>query len=235
MGNNSNSSASQPTVSSSVLSIDLTTNPADRRVTDGRQLREQATGLLTSSNGEGTGFIISIPDRYILTCCHVVEGAESDILFKMNCKREFETMAHVLWQDFEQDMTLLQLDEIPDDAYYVQIDSDIDHDPDPSDPEEMTKLLLCSYPKGSKVAKTPTFSNGEVNNFEKKHQWNERCFDTILTSIGGTTHGCSGGPVVRESDFMLVGLLQGGMDGSNIQFITDIHQLFRHKNLDMKC
>ena len=64
-------------------------------------------------------------------------------------------------------------------------------------------------------------------NYEKGRQWNSHCFDTILTSINAT-HGCSGGPVVRESDFLLVGLLQGGMEGSNIQFITDIHQLFEN-------
>lgn len=228
MGNNCNSSASQPTVSSAVLSIDLTTNPADRRVTNGRQLMEQATGLLTSSKGEGTGFIISIPDRYILTCSHVVEEAGTDILLKMNCHREFETMAHVLWQDFEQDMALLQLDEIPDDACYVQIDSDIDHNPDPSDPEERTKLVLCSYPTG---ASTSFLLEGKICKYEKQRQWNGRCFDTIMASIYAT-HGCSGSPVVRESDFMLVGMLQGGMDETD--FITDTHQLFRHNNLDIK-
>ena len=227
------STVESPSQSAARLFIDLTTNPADRKVASKRQLREQATGLLHSSGGEGTGFIISIPDRYIMTCSHVIEDTESDIFFRMNCNKEFETMAHVVWNNHDQDMALLQLDEMPEDACYVQIDCDIEHNPDPSDAEEKIKLLLCSYPAGSDLASTPSFSEGKINNFEKQRHWNERCFDTILTSINAT-HGCSGGPVVRESDFMLVGLLQGGKVDTNIQFITDIHQLFKNKNLDIK-
>ena len=234
LGNSTSTTiANQPTVSSTLLSIDLTKNPADRRVTGKSQLKEKATGLLSSSNGEGTGFIISIPDRYILTCSHVIEDS-NDLRFIMSCEREFETIAHVVWSSFEQDMALLQLDEIPDDACYVQIDCNIDQDPDPCAPDEMIKLILCSYPAGSILASTPTFSEGKIDNYEKQVQLPDgRCFDTIISAINAT-HGCSGGPVVRMSDFALVGILQGGLKEGNDQLITDIHQLLRNKNLDIK-
>ena len=207
------------------LSIDLTTNPPERRVTDITMLKERATGLLKSSGGEGTGFIISIPDRYVLTCSHVIEGAGSDLAFIMNCNRKFETSARVLWSNYEQDMALLQLDELPDDACYVQIDNAID-----KDPQELTELILCGYPDGSAFASTPSLISGAINNYEKAHDWNDRCFDTIYANVSAT-HGCSGGPVVRKSDMVLIGLLQGGKEGGEIQFITDIHQLFRNINI----
>ena len=207
------------------LSIDLTTNPPERRVTDITMLKERATGLLKSSGGEGTGFVISIADRLVLTCSHVIEGAGSDLSFIMNCNRKFETSARVLWSNYEQDMALLQLDELPDDACYVQIDNAID-----KNPQELTELILCGYPDGSAFASTPSLISGAINNYEKAHDWNDRCFDTIYANVSAT-HGCSGGPVVRKSDMVLIGLLQGGKEGGEIQFITDIHQLFRNINI----
>lgn len=212
--------------SPSSLIIDLTTNPADRRVTDSTMLKERATGLLRSSSGEGTGFIISIVDRYILTCSHVIEGVGEELVFVMNCNREFETMAHVVWSNYEQDMALLQLEELPEDACFIQLDNAVD-----TQPQELTELVLCGYPDGSAYASTPSLIPGSINNYEKQHQWNDRCFDTIYANVSAT-HGCSGGPVVRAEDLKVIGLLQGGKEGGEIQFITDIHQLFR--NIEVK-
>lgn len=211
-------SASTP----SSLIVDLTTNPIERRVTDPNMLKECATGLLSSSSGEGTGFIISIVDRYVLTCSHVVEGAGNDLVFRMNCNKAFETMAHLIWNNYEQDMAILQLDELPDNACFVQLDNNIE-----IEPQGLTELVLCGYPDGSAFASTPSLISGSINNYEKQHVWNDRCFDTIYANVSAT-HGCSGGPVVRKSDMVLVGILQGGKEGGEIQFITDIHQLFRN-------
>ena len=213
------------TPAASSLAIDLTKDPAERKATDAGQLKERATGLLKSAGGERTGFVISIADRLVLTCSHVIEGAGSDLSFIMNCNREFETSARVLWSNYEQDMALLQVDELPDDACFVKIDSDVE-----KDPQELTELILCGYPDGSAFASTPSLISGAINNYEKGHEWNDRCFDTIYANVSAT-HGCSGGPVVRKSDMKLVGLLQGGKEGGEIQFITDIHQLFRNINI----
>ena len=122
-------------------------------------------------------------------------------------------------------MALLQLDEIPEDACFVQLDNNVDQEP-----QSLTKLVLCGYPDGSAFASTPSLISGSINNYEKEHIWNDRCFDTIYANVSAT-HGCSGGPVVRESDMVLVGILQGGKEGGEIQFITDIHQLFKHINI----
>ena len=214
----------KPNLSDSLI-IDLTLNPAEHRVSDTTMLKENATGLLYSSSGEGTGFIISLPERYILTCSHVIEGAGSELTFMMNCNKEFTTVAHVVWNNYENDLALLQVDELPEDACFVQLDNDVD-----SHPKELTELVLCGYPDGSAFASTPSLISGSINNFEKEHVWNDRCFDTIYANISAT-HGCSGGPVVRKSDMVLIGILQGGKEGGEIQFITDIHQLFKHLNI----
>lgn len=211
--------------SPSSLTIDLTTNPADRRVADSTMLKEHATGLLKSASGEGTGFIISIVDRYILTCSHVIEGAGCELTFAMNCNSKFETRAHVVWSNYEQDMALLQLDELPENACFIQMDNAVD-----TQPQELTELVLCGYPDGSAYASTPSLIPGSVNNYEKQHVWNDRCFDTIYANVSAT-HGCSGGPVVRKNDMVLIGILQGGKEGGDIQFITDIHQLFKSINI----
>jgi SpoVK/Ycf46/Vps4 family AAA+-type ATPase len=208
--------------SPSSLTVDLRANPSDRRIQDIVMLKERATGLLKSSAGEGTGFIISLTDRYVLTCSHVIEGAGDELVFRMNCNGEFETNAHLIWSNYELDMALLQLDDLPESACFVPIDSDVDNQP-----KELTELVLCGYPDGSAFASTPSLIQGYVNNFERNHQWNDRCFDTIYANVSAT-HGCSGGPVVRKNDLVLVGILQGGKEGGEIQFITDIHQLFKH-------
>ena len=117
------------------------------------------------------------------------------------------------------------MDELPEDACFVKLDGALD-----TSPQELTDLILCGFPDGSSYASTPSLIPGSVNNYEKQHVWNDRCFDTIYANISAT-HGCSGGPVVRKSDMVLVGILQGGKEGGEIQFITDIHQLFRCVNV----
>ena len=214
-----------PASPSASLSIDLTKNPADRRASDAHLLKEKATGLLRSSVGEGTGFIISVADRYVLTCSHVVEGADNQLTFLMKGNETFETPARVIWSNYVQDMALLQVENLPEDACYIQMDNEVD-----KDPQEMTDLILCGYPDGSAFASTPSLLSGTINNYEKQHEWNDRRFDTIYATVSAT-HGCSGGPVVRKSDLVLVGILQGGKEGGEIQFITDIHQLFRIINI----
>ena len=221
----SNGSTNTSAGNNTSFSIDLTTNPLERKVSDPNMLKERATGLLRSTSGEGTGFIFSITDRYILTCSHVVEGAGDELSFFMNCNKEFETIARLLWHDPINDMAILQLDEIPEDACFVQLDNNINQDP-----QLLTELVLCGYPDGSAFASTPSLISGSINNYEKEHSWIDRTFDTIYANVSAT-HGCSGGPVVRKSDMVLIGILQGGKEGGEIQFITDIHQLFRKINI----
>lgn len=199
--------------------IDCSLNDASKLAKDVKDL-DYAVGLIHCSMGEGTGFIVSIRQRYILTCSHVVEN-DNNFEFKMFAGK-FVTQAHVLWSNYEQDMALLEVDELPAEARFLELDCVLEQVP-----QKLTKLILCGYPDGSAFASDVSLVEGSINNYEKRHQWNDRCFDTIYANVSAT-HGCSGGPVVRAEDLKVVGLLQGGKEGGEIQFITDIHQLFRN-------
>ena len=197
--------------------IDCSMNDSAGRAKEVRDL-DHAVGMLHCSMGEGTGFIVSIDQRYILTCSHVIENATS-FEFRM-FSGKFVTHARILWNNYEQDMALLVVDELPKEARFLELDNDIDHTP-----QKLTKLILCGYPDGSTFASDVSLVEGSINNYEKQHQWNDRCFDTIYANVSAT-HGCSGGPVLRAEDYKVIGLLQGGKEGGEIQFVTDIHQLF---------
>ena len=202
--------------------IDCAANDPSKRAKEIKDL-DFAVGLLHCSMGEGTGFIVSLSQRYILTCSHVIENGCS-FEFRM-FSGKFATHAHILWNNYEQDMALLVVDELPAEARFLELDNTTNQDP-----EKLTKLILCGFPDGSAFASGVSLVEGAINNFEKQHQWNDRCFDTIYANVSAT-HGCSGGPVVRSADLKVIGLLQGGKEGGEIQFITDIHQLFKNVNI----
>ena len=213
---------STPSYASNELIVDCSLNNPDQKVRNVKDL-DYAVGLIHSAMGEGTGFIVSLKQRYILTCSHVIENGSS-FEFRM-LSGEFITHARVIWNNYEQDMALMEVAELPADARYLQLDNAIDQNP-----EKLTKLILCGYPDGSAFASGVSLVEGAINNYEKQHAWNDRCFDTIYANVSAT-HGCSGGPVVRSEDLSVVGLLQGGKEGGEIQFITDIHQLFSKINI----
>jgi SpoVK/Ycf46/Vps4 family AAA+-type ATPase len=213
---------STPSYASNELIVDCSLNNPDQKVRNVKDL-DYAVGLIHSAMGEGTGFIVSLKQRYILTCSHVIENGSS-FEFRM-LSGEFITHARVIWNNYEQDMALMEVAELPADARYLQLDNAIDQNP-----EKLTKLILCGYPDGSAFASGVSLVEGAINNYEKQHAWNDRCFDTIYANVSAT-HGCSGGPVVRSEDLSVIGLLQGGKEGGEIQFITDIHQLFSKINI----
>ena len=201
------------------IMIDCTSNQVENRVKSIKDV-DYAVGLLHSSAGEGTAFIISLEQKYILTCSHVIDSIPLNerLEFKLG---SFSTQAHRLWNDYSSDMALLMIDNLPDNACYFELDSNID-----TDPERLTKVFMCGYPDGSEFASSVSVVESSINNYEKNHRWNDRQYDTIYSNLSAT-HGCSGGPVLRQEDMVVVGLLQGGIEGREIQLITDIHQLFR--------
>ena len=203
------------------ICIDCTADDKEKRVVEIKDI-ESAVGLLHSSHGEGTAFIVSLAQKYILTCSHVIENVPpGDTLeFKLR-SGDFSTQARPLWSNYSYDMALLVLDDLPEDARFLELDSNVE-----KAPEKLTKVIMCGYPDGSEFATGVSLVEGSINNYEKNRCWNDRQYDSIYANLSAT-HGCSGGPVVRQEDMVVVGLLQGGKEGSEIQLITDIHQLFR--------
>lgn len=185
-----------------------------------------AVGLVTGSKGMGTGFFISLNERLVLTASHVIEG-NSDILFIMD--RGTTAMgAKVLWNNPKIDMAILKCESIPSDARYFKIDSDIN-----VNPKVLERILHCGFLKGTNVSTNFSTYEGVISNYDPRKQIAERCFDAIISGIEAT-NGCSGGPVMRATDFTVIGVMQGGFSEAPARIISDIHQLYKQKTLKIE-
>lgn len=187
---------------------------------------DKAVGIIQGNNGLGTAFIFSLKGRYILTASHVVEN-DSNFSFLMNAG-VFFTQAHLLWNDPAIDMAILQIDELPKESRYFSLDNKIDNAP-----TLLEIVLHCGFPFGSAVSKNLSTYDGTISNYEKGKEVENRHFDAILSTVNAT-HGCSGGPVFRKNDMTVIGLLQGGFTEAGTRIITDIHQLFNNKSIQIK-
>lgn len=181
-----------------------------------------AVGLLEGKAGKGSAFIISVKDKYIMTASHVVEN-DTHFRFTMY-EGKYTTPARVIWNDFTIDMAILQLEDIPVNALSFVLDNDIT-----KSPETLEEIIHCGFIKGTNISINFNTYSDRISNFESSKQYSDgRCFDTIMSSINAA-EGCSGGPVFRNSDKMVIGILQGGFLEGGTRIITDIHQLFRNE------
>lgn len=182
-----------------------------------------AVGLVDGKKGMGTGFIISISERLVLTASHVIEG-NPDLLFLMN-RGQSAMGATVLWNNTIIDLAILQCESMPSDARYFKIDANAN-----VSPKVLERILHCGFLKGTDVSTNFSTYEGTISNYDQNKQLGERCFDAIMSGIEAT-HGCSGGPVLRATDFTVIGVLQGGFNEAPARIITDIHQLYKQKTL----
>ena len=205
-----------------MVSLDLTKEDEAHRATCVEHL-EHSVGLLTCEGGansekaQGTAFIISLHNHYLLTCSHVVEG-KTKFTFSIS-ELQFETTARLLWNNPQYDMALLQVGILPQEARYLQLCKD------EKPVGKTTKITLAGYPLGEAVSRNLMVNSGEITNYEANKQNNDRSFDTYMSDINAT-HGNSGGPVVRQDNYQVIGLLQGGFEQVQVRLITDIRQLF---------
>ena len=93
-----------------------------------------------------------------------------------------------------------------------------------------TKINLAGYPLGDAVSHNLMVNSGEITNYEADKENNDRRFDTYMSDINAT-YGNSGGPIVLQDDFEVIGLLQGGFEQVQVRLITDIRQLYRLINV----
>ena len=205
-----------------MISMDLSMENEAYRATCVEHL-EHSVGLLTCEGGtnsekaQGTAFIISLHNHYLLTCSHVVEG-KTKFTFSIS-ELQFETPARLLWNNPQCDMALLQVGNLPHEARYLQLCQD------EKPAGKTTKITLAGFPLGEAVSRNLMVNSGEVTNYETNKQNNDRRFDTYMSDINAT-HGNSGGPIVRQDDYQVIGLLQGGFEQVQVRLITDIRQLF---------
>ena len=185
----------------------------------------KCTNSLMTESAQGTAFIISLAQHYILTCSHLVEGM-GEFTFCIN-DLNFETPARIVWSDALCDMALLQVGALPEQARFLSIY----HGDKPVG--KTTEITLAGYPLGEQVSRNLMVNTGRITNYESQKQNNERLFDTYMSDINAT-HGNSGGPVILQSSFEVIGLLQGGFEQVEVRLITDIRQLYRHIHVNQE-
>ena len=215
-----------PISQSSQKPIDITLNEKEDFVISEVAHFSKAVGLIDGTNGMGTGFIISLNERLVLTASHVIEG-NPNLLFLMDRGR-IAMGAKVLWNNPMVDMAILQCESIPTDARYFKLDPNAN-----VHPEVLERILHCGFLKGTGVSTNFSTYEGTVSNYDSNKQLGQRCFDAIMSGIEAT-NGCSGGPVMRASDFTVIGVLQGGFNEAPARIITDIHQLYKQTTLNIK-
>lgn len=177
-----------------------------------------AVGLVETPSGVGTGCFISVDEGLILTAAHVVSGHSR---FRFLRHRGASAVgAELLWINARTDQAILRAMQVPDDAYHFEIDCSSET------PPPLETVVHCGYRRGTSISSNFFTDPGYVNNYDPQRRVSAECvFDVIYSTIDAAP-GCSGGPLLRKSDFKLIGTLFGGSETENLRIFSDIHQLF---------
>jgi S1-C subfamily serine protease len=173
---------------------------------------------VTEANGDfgtGSGFVIT-PDGKFLTCYHVTENAQSlRVRFDNDPHKYYEAV--YLDGDSDADIALLQLSS-----------GSFDHALLISSGEEVQlgdEVGLLGYPLGTDLGMQVTYTKGVISSFRKTED------DAMLYQIDANAYpGSSGGPLFRQSDGRVVGILKGGFKeerAPGINFAVSVQELFR--------
>lgn len=162
--------------------------------------------------GTGTGFLIS-PKGLCLTAYHVVEEAEHiRVWFEGKASQVFQ--AELIGWDKTADVALLRL---PDGDYPFVFLSKYGDLPSLGDP-----VGVLSYPLGEELGKEVSFTEGSVS---AVRNWQNQL--TMIQIQAPLTHGSSGGPVFRRSDWCVIGWVHGGVKqdvASGLNFAVSIDE-----------
>lgn len=171
--------------------------------------------LVSGEEGSGTGFLVT-PDGYLLTAYHVVEKA-SRIFVCFEADSEHQIPAEVVGWDASADLAVLRLTEESNYPYCSLAEPGYT----PSLAEEVAVL---SYPLGVELGREITYTKGTVSS---QRRWE----DLIVLQIDAVvTHGSSGAPLFRLSDFCVVGVIHGGVKqeiASGLNFAVSVQEVYK--------
>lgn len=184
-----------------------------------------SVGLLSGKAGKGTAFIISLRDRLIITADHVINN-NSEFRFYMK-ELKWNSMAQVVWRNPVIDIAILEVDTLPDDARYLELESN-----ELSGDDYLVKEVLhAGYLHGTDVANTPSIDLKRINNHVKNVAVGNNLFDVYYTDVVAQS-GCSGGPLIMKDGFRVIGVMHGGLTTVNgLCAFSDIQQLFHQNSL----
>ena len=164
--------------------------------------------------GSGTGFLVT-PSGYCLTAYHVIENAvEIWVSFEAEPERRLRTES-VGW-DAGADLAVLQiLEGGPFEGWFALADEG----------ETVSlgeEVAVLSYPLGELLGREITYTPGAVTSLREGGR--------ILQLDAVVTHGSSGAPVFRRSDFRVIGVIHGGVKqeiASGLNLAISIQEVYR--------
>jgi len=173
-----------------------------------------AVKMRTGESGSGTGFVVT-PKGYFITAYHVVEKASSiHIRFEANPGQEIP--AELVGWDAAADIAILRL---ADGQYPFIPLVESGYKPQLGD-----KVVVLGYPLGEDLGREITYTDGTVSSLRHGEDGVSRI------QINATvTHGSSGGPLLRASDFHGLGIIQGGIKqeiASGLNFAVNISEVY---------
>ena len=173
--------------------------------------------LTDGHQATGTGFFIN-PGGYLMTCDHVVEGAEK-ILFCASGETLFRE-CRVVRTDPATDMAILYVVDQQGSSSWLQLAQPDD------EPRLGQDIGVLGFPLGASLGRDISYSQGIVNSVRKgPNNTSELQIDA------GAAPGSSGAPVFDRQTGRVVGVLRSVVTAQRasilINFASDARQLWR--------
>jgi SpoVK/Ycf46/Vps4 family AAA+-type ATPase/S1-C subfamily serine protease len=164
--------------------------------------------------GSGTGFLVA-PSGYCLTAYHVIENAE-EIRVSFEAEPERRLRAEPVGWDAGADLAVLQiLEGGPFESWFALAG---EGEAIPLGEE----VGVLSYPLGELLGREITYTPGAVTSLREGGR--------IIQLDAVVTHGSSGAPVFRRSDFRVIGVIHGGVKqeiASGLNLAISVQEVYR--------
>lgn len=217
-----------PELSNSTMTAMLDLRGEDTRLKASKIAHcKNSVGLLSGKTGKGTAFIVSLQHRIIVTAAHVVNN-DSDLQFSMGEELKWSSGAKVIWRNPKIDIALLEVEALPDNARFLEVERRAFSS---DDYEDLPEVIHAGYLHGTDIACTPNIDKKCINNHVHNVRSGNNEFDVFYTDVVAQS-GCSGGPLIMKDSFKVIGVMHGGLTSvPGYCAFSDIQQLFHQDKL----
>jgi serine protease Do len=175
------------------------------------------------NESSGSGFVVTSDGKF-LTCFHVIENAK-EIYVRFDQDSDSWFVASFIDGDQESDLAVLKLE---GDGFPYALLAEKDQNVPIAE-----NVDLLGYPLGDELGKRVTFTAGVVSSLREKAGG-----VNLIQIDAGAYHGSSGGPLFRESDGKVIGILSGGLNSKGaamLNFAISIQEFYdRLTSYDLK-
>jgi S1-C subfamily serine protease len=177
--------------------------------------------------GIGSGCVIDLHRKWVLTNEHVVEGASTVLVVFPRYEngaviadpkryKGAAIQARVVASDFRRDLAILELESIPSGVKQISL---ADRSPKPG------QTLHTIGNSGGDIGLLWRYIPGKVRQVGVTTRTTGRCVGVrLVENTSSWNPGDSGGPVVDDRG-VLVGLVSFGLDGNQLNYAIDIQEI----------